>query len=317
MPTRDRPFARGLVVANPAAGRVTDDLVEEVLARCRKHLDVVRLHRTMEVGDAARVVAAAARAADAERPDVVVSVGGDGTVREVVTGLIGAATPAGPALLVVPAGTGNSNYLAQWGAEPWPDAVDAALRGEGSRVRHLDLARIRERDQLVLLGAATGTVAEALQIARTVRVTGPARYQEAFTRACRDGVPYPGRVTVDGRVVHEGGTILVNVGGGRYRGGTYQLLPHSVLDDGELDVCVIGDGVDPLRVPELILAGDHVGEPGVVYARGRTITVERTDGAPIWFEHDGELLDRDRTAYTLDVVPGALAVACRFPNPAG
>jgi diacylglycerol kinase (ATP) len=47
----------------------------------------------------------------------------------------------------------------------------------------------------------------------------------------------------------------------------------------------------------------------VVYARGRRITVERTDGMPLVFEQDGDLLEDESTRYTLAVVPGALPVS--------
>jgi diacylglycerol kinase (ATP) len=315
--TRVWSYVRGLIVANPHAGSVTPELVDDVVRRCDKHVGEVRLQRTTAAGDAVRVVRSALTGPAAERPDLVVAVGGDGTVREVVTGLIDSGHGDRSTLFVVPAGTGNSNYLAQWGDIAWPDALDSALGGEQATVRRLDLARLVETDALVLLGACSGIVAEALQVARELPLTGRALYQEAFTRTTRTCVPYSGRVIVDGRVVHEGGTILANVGGGRFRGGTYKLLPQSILDDGELDVCVIGDTVDPLRVPELIRAGDHLDEPGVVYARGRRITVERTDGQPLWFEHDGELLDRVASAYTLEVLPGALPVLCRTDPLAG
>lgn len=312
-----RPFKGAFVVANPAAGGVTTDLVDDVAHRCGEHVRDVAVHWTAAAWDATRAVRSAGEAPSAERPDVIVAVGGDGTVREVVTGLVSAAVTDRPALFVVPAGTGNSNYLAQWGDRPWTESLDAALSGDGARLRRFDLARLVERDELVLLGACTGIVAEALQVARGIPLNGRPLYQAAFTQVTRACVPYPGRVTVDGRTIHAGPTVLANVGGGRYRGGTYKLLPHSVPDDGLLDVCVITDAVDPLGIPDLIRAGAHVAEPGVVYARGRRITVERTDGEPLWFEHDGELLTPSGTKFTLDVVPAALPVLCRAGSPAG
>jgi diacylglycerol kinase (ATP) len=261
-------------------------------------------------GDAARAVRDAANTP--EPPDVVVAVGGDGTVLELAEGLL-AIEPAErrPALFVVPAGTGNSNYLAQWGDLPWTEALNRALGIGAAPPRRLDLARLVETDELVLLGACSGIGAEALYAARDITLSGPSRYQAALAVAARDCKPYPGRVIVDGRVVHSGNTILANVGGGRYRAGTYRLLPHSILDDGELDVCVIGDEIEPVDVPELTRTGAHLDAPGVVYARGCRITVERTDGEALWFEHDGELLAGVSPRFTLQVLPNALPVLCR------
>lgn len=84
---------------------------------------------------------------------MVVAVGGDGTVLEVVEGLLnGGRAPDGVALLVVPAGTGNSDYRSHWGERPWREALEQALGG-GVVPRRLDLARVRESGDLIVLGA--------------------------------------------------------------------------------------------------------------------------------------------------------------------
>lgn len=305
---KGQPFSAGLVIANPAAGSVDEKLLAQLTRICRQHLPVLTVYRTTEPGDATRVTGQMAG-----QVEVVVTVGGDGTVREVVRGLLDGGRPA--VLMVVPGGTGNSSYLAQWGELAWPAALTAALTGTGAHTRWLDVADLVELDEPVLLGACSGLIAEALLTARSVPVTGRQRYRVALAKAAAAHRPYPGRVTVDGEVVHSGPTVLANVGGGQYRGGTYRLLPHSLLDDGLLDVCVIGGEVNPVDVPELTLTGAHLGHPGVVYAQGRRITVERTDGDPIMFEHDGELGAADRSGFTLEVRPQALPVRCRADLP--
>src|SRR5690242_7703757 len=105
-----RSSRSGLIVANPAAGSVSRRLVRELTARCDSHLPRVLVRWTSARGDAARAVRDAANTP--EPPDGVVAVGGDGTVLELAEGLL-AIEPAErrPALFVVPAGTGNSNYL--------------------------------------------------------------------------------------------------------------------------------------------------------------------------------------------------------------
>ena len=237
-------FGTVLIIANPIAGQIDDMLVADLTHRCRTQVAAVELHRTSARGDARQAAAQAVRAGT----DLVLAVGGDGTVREVVQGLLdsGNATD-GPSLMIVPAGTGNSSYLAQWGNLDWREAVTAALTGQGARRVLLDLAQLEELDQLVLLGACSGLIAEALVAARTIGVTGRERYRIALAQAAADFISYPGKVLVDGVVVHEGMTVLANVGGGKHRGGRYQVLPRSILDDGLLDVCVIDDAM-PLRM---------------------------------------------------------------------
>ncbi|MVO88438.1 diacylglycerol kinase [Streptomyces sp. p1417] len=322
---------RALVVVNPTAGTARPQLLAEVVERCRARLDSVTVHRTTHRGSATEAVRAAHTPGGGPAPDLVVAVGGDGTVREVVQGLLavhrrhspapadapggasgpgGASVPGPGALAVVPAGTGNSDYRMLWADAPWAASLEAVLTGDGSRARRrrIDVGLLAETGELVLLGACSGLIAEGLITARAITVPGRERYARALPEAAAAFTPYPGRVTVDGSVLHEGATVLANVGGGRYRGGQYLILPHSELDDGLLDVCVVGAEVAAADVPHLARAGLLHERPGVVHGRGRRIVVERLDGRPLRFEHDGELQRLSFTSMTVQVLPGVLPV---------
>ncbi len=314
---------RVLIIANPAAGTVSAALVWELVGVCRRVVRDVSVRWTTGPGEATKI---ARRAAESVTPvslchrafafpsaippevtrTVVVAVGGDGTVREVAAGLASAWRGATPTpLLIVPAGTANSCYHTLFGTTPWRSTVESVLRS--ADVRWLDLAYVAGRH--VFAGASAGFSARAIHEARALTThVGPSRYHAALVHLIPRYHPYPGRVVVDGVTVHSGPTLLVNVGGSRYRGGYFELLPRSVPDDGLLDVCVLGGEHSPAEMMELTRTGAHLSRPGVVYARGRRITVERTDGQPLWFEHDGEVLPLGPTEYTIDVVPSAVPV---------
>jgi diacylglycerol kinase (ATP) len=299
---------RALILANPASGSHSPHLVDEVRALCAACLEHTEVHLTTAPGDATVAVRRALER-PAQAPDVIVAIGGDGTVREAVQALAGQGNRA--TLAVVPGGTGNSGYKMLWDERSWTDSLKAVLTDSGHggtvRLRRLDLARLAETRQLVYLGACSGVIAEALVSAENSPLRGRDRYSKAFADAAQAYRPYPGRVTVDGAVVHEGPTVLANVGGGRYRGGRYLILPDSLLDDGLLDVCVIGAGIAATDVPGITLTAAHMDHPATVYARGRRITVERTDGARLPLEHDGEYQQGIGSTATFEVMPGALA----------
>lgn len=299
-----------MIVANPVAGTTSEELIRDVVALTSSACSQVVLHRTSCRGDATSAVRRAL--AEPDPPGLVVVVGGDGTVAEVVSALAGTTVTR---LAAVPAGTGNSGFKMLWGETPWSDALAAVLDGERADSDDIDLARLRETGELVYLGASAGLVAQTLVTARSSTARGRPRYASALVETAATFTPYPGRVTVDGRVLHEGDTVVANVGGGPYRGGQYLLLPHSVLDDGLLDVCVIGSPVPPADVPEAMRHGDHLALDGVVYGRGRQVTVERLDGHPLCFECDGELHDDVAPSMTLDVLPHALPVWRRSAAP--
>ncbi len=210
-------------------------------------------------------------------------------------------------MFIVPGGAANSCYRSFWGDTPWRNALTEALTDPAAHTRRLDLAHLREADKLVLAGASTGFPPQAIHLAGDITdIAGRARYIQALAELAASYQPYPGRVLVDGIEVHKGRTMLANVGGSRYRGGEFEVLPHSIIDDGLLDICVIGGHLDCAEMSQLARTGSHVTLSGVHYARGRHVVIERTDGEPLWFEHDGEVLLDFADRITLDIVPHAV-----------
>jgi diacylglycerol kinase (ATP) len=318
-----------LLIANPFAGEGSPT-PGEVAACCSEAGADVQVELTAGAGDA---IARAARAGSGPlAPDVVVAVGGDGTVAEVAEGLVRGSgrwpgnsdgvARAPCALLTVPAGSGNSAHRAIWGVRPWSQVVSSALDPAAHRVRHLDLIRLVELDRAAVLGANVGLVASVASCIEREKDAGRGqrshgadgsdeeRYWGAMARALTGFRPAPLRATLDGSVLHEGGAMLVSVGGVRRFGrGAFALLPCSVLDDGLLDVCVAAE-VSRKRLGELaalVPAGAHLGEREVTYGRGRVVRVERLDGEGLEIEHDGDALEMG-ASLTLEVLAGAIPV---------
>lgn len=271
---------------------------------------------------------------------LVLAVGGDGTVREVAEGMArgtgswpgggGAGRHSGreaPALFVVPGGTGNSFYRELFADLPVEEALGMVLGPEhsGARLRRLDLGRLVELDQAVVLGASAGFLASVLDAARsTPGVPGRWRYEQAALELIShpEDLGTDARVLVDGELLVTGRLLLVALGGARHRGGSFELLPGSVLDDGLLDVCAI-EMPSPGRLGELFAAvagGRHLGEPEVIYARGRNVVIEATGDEAVPVEHDGDLMAGalpPAQSVTFEVVVGAVAAWAADPPPAG
>ncbi|MGN5380632.1 acylglycerol kinase family protein [Streptomyces lasalocidi] len=189
---------RALVLGNPASGSHSPELVEQVRQLCASCLEHTEVHLTTGPGDATAAVRRAlgrlCRAAPGA-PDLIVVIGGDGTVREAVQGLVPATGNA--ALAVVPGGTGNSGYKMLWGERPWSESLKAILTDTGVggsvRLRRLDLARLAETRNYVYLGACSGVIADALLTAGELPLKGRERYARAYadTAARLPAVPGP------------------------------------------------------------------------------------------------------------------------------
>ncbi|MER5472054.1 diacylglycerol kinase family protein [Streptomyces sp. NPDC002935] len=305
----DRWADSGVLITNPLAGAGRADLVDAgTLTRwCAELVGDLTVVETRYRGHAEEIATKAAGSG----ADLVIVAGGDGTTREVASGLVRAADErpeaALPAVFCVPVGTANSFYREIWSDRPWQRTLTEALSGPARQVRHVDVAHLRESGTHALLGTGTGVVADVLAAAnRLTGLAGRDRYRQAVADVVAAHRPYPARITVDGEVVHEGAVHLTNIGGGRYRAGQFRLMPHSVLDDGLLDLCAFDGTCDLLELLNLTREGRHVERPGVIYTRGRHFVVERTDGAPLSLEYDGEMADGERSRCTVGLLAGVL-----------
>ncbi len=341
-PASDGPLRDALVVVNPAAGGSPMALAGAVTEQLeREGLDVRRL-TTAARGEA--VTAVSREVANSSRAGrelgLVLAVGGDGTVREVAEGMargtgswpgeIGGPERNGqrePALFVVPAGTGNSFYRALFADAPVEEVLGMVLDPEhpAVRLRRLDLGRLVELDQAVVLGASAGFLASVLDAALHMsEVRGRRRYEEAAADliARPECLGTDASVLVDGRLLVSGRLLMVALGGARHRGGAFEFLPESLLDDGLFDVCAI-EMPSPDRLGQLAVAvvnGHHREEPEVTCARGRSVVIEAIGAEGVPIEYDGDLMAgalAPGRSVSFEIVGGALAVWAGDPPPAG
>jgi lipid kinase YegS len=255
----------------------------------------IRAHVTWEAGDARRFAEEAARRGS----DAVLALGGDGTVNEVVNGLVGTRTPLG----VLPAGTAN-DFARQTGI---PDDVRAALElvidGEAVTV---DAAMLNGRAFLNVSSAGLGAETTAETGTTAKQVLGPLAYAiTGMRKLAEDHEPRRARFTGPG-FAHDIEFLHFAVGNGRATGAGTVITPHARLDDGLLDLCII-EPMAGTAVAGLLLElrrGEHLDRDGVHYAQVPWVRVEAD--APLTVNVDGEPQQLDRLEYA--VRPAALRV---------
>jgi len=245
----------------------------------------VEPHVTLESGDAMAMAAAAARAG----ADVVIAIGGDGTVNEVVNGLDGFDTPLG----IIPVGTAN-DFAAQAGIPANADhAMDVILHRKPVRI---DTAALNGRRFLNASTGGVGAAATAETPADAKESLGPMAYAITGVRKFADLAPY--RASFRGEdFAFDGEFLLFAVGLTRASGGGTLVTPNASVTDGLLDVCIVESmrRGDFARLVLKIKRGEHLGEPGVHYAQLPSIAV--TAESPLSVNVDGETSDAQRLAY--------------------
>ena len=288
-----------LVLVNPSAAAVDASVTHEIEGWLSERARTVRTVWTQAPGHAAELVREHADAG------LIIAVGGDGTVSELVPGMTGHQI-----VCPLPVGSGNSTARNLFGDRNWRQVLDLLDDPRAFTVRRIDLLRLVEPGVTSVLGASTGFLAQVLRGARAIdpAVRGIDRYYASAADVLQAMPDHPTRVTVDGIALADGPMASVAIGGGRFRAWSFQFLPEALLDDGLLDVCTI-DALSPAAVAELVplmTTGQYLGRRDVHYARGTSVIVERTDGMPLIAESDGSVWDAAGTRLTIEIVPDAL-----------
>ena len=289
MPTREIAL-----LTNPTAGKGRGGRAHDVvLDRFRRSGLEVRDLRGRDADEALDL----ARGCVAAGVESLVVVGGDGMVHLAVQAVAATGTTLG----IVPAGTGND--VARYFDLPRKDPAAAADRVIAGRTRTVDLARAGSKYFATVLAAGF----DALVNKRANEMTWPRgqmRYNIATFAELRTFKPLSYTLELDGQVVHLQ-AMLVAVGNGPSFGGGLRITEGALLDDGLLDVVVIGpmSRTGLVRTYPKLFSGTHVTHPQYSHHLVRSVTVASPG---ITTYADGERFDD--LPLTVECAPGALTV---------
>jgi diacylglycerol kinase (ATP) len=258
--------------------------------------------------------------------DLVIAVGGDGTVNEVVNGFFappaddGDDVPLRPEaeLAVLMSGTGG-DFRKTFGFAPdLHGQIQHIARGA---TRTIDVGRIDYTDHhgrpaaryfaniasFGLSGLVSATVNKA---SFTKRINGRFAFFLASVRAAI-GYKMPRvHLQVDAHEPLELGINTAAICNGRYFGGGMLMAPEAQPDDGLFDVIIMHDmsTLDLLRDPNAIYRGTHIRNPKVISMRGRRICASPLPGPPALLDIDGETPGRLPATFTIS--PSVLKFRC-------
>lgn len=237
--------------------------------------------------------------------DRIAAAGGDGTINEVVNGLMRSKAQGGPeaALGIVPLGTG-SDFIKVLDTVVANDVIGAARRLAVGATRAIDVGQANER--YFINGVGMGLDAQvAHETTKITKLKGVAVYLVGVIKALANYTSYPMTVRFDEYEIKRR-LLFASVANGRCQGGTFWMTPDAQIDDGFLDLCL----VERMHLPAIIrhipnlMDGSHTKLRWVTMGRARRITVDST--GPMPFATDGEVLATDARHVELRVIPHAL-----------
>ena len=215
---------------------------------------------------------------------LLVVVGGDGTLNEVVNGM----AETGAEIAVLPAGTGQDFGRTHGIPARFDDAVRVVLEG---KPRTIDLGRVtfsggeRWFANVGSVGMSGAVAARANTMSKALG--GRTTFFYALVREFLGWRNTEVTVTLDGQE-RRGPMHDVIVANGRWHGGGMKLAPDASWDDGLFDVVLIGDvtKLDFVTTAPKLYSGKHVTHPKIDVLRSRTVAVDAPVPLPI--EVEGE-----------------------------
>lgn len=305
-----------LIIVNPISGRgrgeKTVPLIERILNESGLNHSLVRTERVWHAAELARRAAL-------DRFDTVVAAGGDGTVNEVINGLMTAKAEGagGTALAALCVGRGN-DFAFGTGI---PKILEKGCRAlyENFR-RRIDIGRVtgglhpagRYFGNGVGIGFDAVVGFEALKMKR---LKGFASYAVAAVKTVSlyDNPPVV-RIECDGENWTQP-ALMVSLMNGRRMGGGFLMAPDGDPGDGSLNYCIAGR-VGKRRIFPLMLRfmrGSQMSHPDIRAGLFRRMKVNALEGA-LPAHADGETLCVDGTELVIEVLPSQLDVI--IPRPA-
>lgn len=292
---------RHVFILNPAAGKKSSalTLIPEIKQAFRTASEQPTIHITDEPGKATRLARQEAEKGDPVR---LYACGGDGTLLEVASGLVGCENAE---LACIPCGSGNDFVRTM----PCGDRFRNVAAQVAGAARPLDAIQCNDRLSVNLcsMGMDADVGAKMVDYKHLPLVSGSMAYNLAVANVFCGKLGSHLRVvmeTENGTVEREGDYLFALAANGRYYGGGYHGSPNSKPDDGLLDFVLVKkiSHLQVLRFLGKYKRGEHLGLSICETFRGSKMTVYAKQ--PTVVNADGECFKT--TEVTFSILPSAL-----------
>jgi lipid kinase YegS len=215
-----------LILNGKVAG---NDVLRATIARQRDAGHRIEVRVTWEKGHARQFVSGT------DKVDLLIAAGGDGTLNEVLHGLMDLSKDMRPILGIVPLGTAN-DFATGCGIPHDPaKALTLCMKGKSVAV---DVGKANDHWFINAASSGFGAEITATTSPELKRLLGPAAYTVMGAILAINIHQYHGTLTLPGREITGSGPVAI-VGNGRQTGGGIQVAPRACIDDGLLDVLVV------------------------------------------------------------------------------
>lgn len=241
----------------------------------------------------ARQIAAEA----AGKYDEVVAVGGDGTVNEIASAIVGSSTALG----VVPFGSGNG--LARFLSIPM-NTADSIKALSAYKVESIDSGQMNGQPFFNMAGM--GFDAHIAEVFSHGKKRGFLTYIKSTMQEIASYKPQLYRIEIDG-TMYEREAFIVSIANSSQWGNDVHISPNASVQDGLLDVCIIRK-FPVWRLPEIgtrLMFKTIEGSRYIEIIRGKQINVTRESEGPIHLDGEPQIMQAN---LNINIIPGSLKI---------
>lgn len=288
-------FKKAHVIINPAAGS-NEPILNTLNDVFYPNGIIWDVSITMKHGDAESFAHVAAHYGDY---DLIISYGGDGTVMEVATGMIGADVP----LAILPGGTGNA-LASELGISQQLKAAVELICDETHQLRYIDAGKVGDRYFFLRAGMGLGVNL----VEKTDRELKDRFGFLAYAFSALDVMQNPEhttyKLTLDGEQVEYDGIACVIANSGFMGKFNFKLSSKITPDDGLLDVIIMNDDLDSTLAMAASIIEQEQYAAALHHWQVKNVTIEVDP--PLSVRGDGE--EFGQTPISIEVVPAAIPI---------
>jgi YegS/Rv2252/BmrU family lipid kinase len=290
------------LIINPNAGRGFGKKVAPRLIKLmQEKLENLSVYETSAPGDAeehARFLK--------EKECIIIAAGGDGTIHEIVNGMINGNSILG----IIPLGSGNDFVKMLNLSSNLNSSIAIVAKG---KKKQIDVGKMNDRyfPNGIGIGFDATVVEETLKVKK---LRGFFIYLYSIFKALGTYRNYHVKIHINEEIQKQE-VSMISICNGRAMGGGFPLAPYAKIDDGELDVSIC-NGLSKRQILMLlpqVLRGNHLRSPHVHFQRLKSLVIESDKGLPV--QADGEFISTGLKRIEVSILPNSLRVIHNlYPN---
>jgi diacylglycerol kinase (ATP) len=291
-----------LIVNLTAGGGKPHKYLNKVLKYLKESGLIFKVSTTSHQGEAKEL---AQKAAD-NGTELIVSVGGDGTVNEIVNGIMKSKND--PPLGIIPLGWAN-DFIKSTNIPP--DIMEACKILIRGKIKEIDVGIINKKIYFANI-CGVGFDAEVAQLANQMKSKHPNLhilsafvYVFATVKKLLSPFSYHNvKIKFDGQEIHSN-ILCIAISNGKFYGGRFKITPEAILDDGLLEVCVIeemGRFKYLSSIPK-VFKGTHESIKGIYFYRAKEVLIQSSE--PVLAQVSGEVIEGQKE-FTISLLPKSL-----------